>query len=791
MLAACAPATPAPATIIESPSREQLTPTVPLIPSVPAFPAARATLTPTSPTPLTTHPRLWLTSNDLPRLRASAVASNAFYRDALSALATKMKAEMDAGRVPAQDTGAADLSSPYSAEASAQLFAFLSLVENDASTRADYARRARVLLMHVIGNAASGAATGKPFRDPQFAIRERSFAYGDALPLTVDWIYATLTPDDKAQIKKVFLRWINENLNANIASVYEHPQPVGAINSAALTDSTFKIRWATSHRYANHLRNIGLMALALDAADDADGALRGYVKNATGAWLYVFDYATRYEIRGGLPAQGLDYGTEQLGAVAQFLLALKTAGQDHPAQYGAPVVLAQIPFWNDVITAYLASTVPARGARGYALASYGDTRGDAAELVALFAPLGIYHALIGNAERANAARWLAQNYQLPISNYSPRDSILAFLLHDPAERAPTDPRAPMPREYFASGIGRVLARTDWSDDATFVTYKLGWNTIDYQHADANQIEFFRRGEWLTKGRAGQGAQVGSSDYHNTLAMENAKPATILKPSQQENFARGSQWFYNSNGDGILHALAFGDDYLYLLGDATTLYDSNALQSTDIVHVSRALLWLKPDHLIIYDRADSGTAGRFKRFWLNTPTRAQITGNRATITTAQNQRLYLTTLMPANAMITAQAAEAFPNEAARDDPMQFRLRVQAPLTEKSVRFLNVLQGADAGVNADALALIESGKEGTRYAGVVIAGATAVLFRENEFTPFQSVTYRVPATTMRHYVTGLQPNGLFEAKIERAGEQIQVTITVGGNLRADNAGVLVIK
>ena len=36
-----------------------------------------------------------------------------------------------------------------------------------------------------------------------------------------------------------------------------------------------------------------------------------------------------------------------------------------------------------------------------------------------------------------------------------------------------------------------------------------------------------------------------------------------------------------------------------------------------------------DHIVVYDRAISKTDGRFKRFWLNLPTEAEIAGNFAT------------------------------------------------------------------------------------------------------------------------------------------------------------------
>ena len=114
---------------------------------------------------------------------------------------------MDAGTIPGADDGG--LAYPdYPTENSAQFFAFLSLVHPDEAAREDYAERARTLLMHAIGEAAKGPAEGQPFRDPNFSIFDRSRWWGEGFPLTVDWIYPSLTTEDKATIREVFLRWV-------------------------------------------------------------------------------------------------------------------------------------------------------------------------------------------------------------------------------------------------------------------------------------------------------------------------------------------------------------------------------------------------------------------------------------------------------------------------------------------------------------------------------------------------------------------------------------------------------
>ena len=73
--------------------------------------------------------------------------------------------------------------------------------------------------MYVIDKAAQGAAPTSPSAMPAFSVSNRSRWWGEGFGLTVDWIYPTLTADDKAKIRKVFLRWADENENAAITTL--------------------------------------------------------------------------------------------------------------------------------------------------------------------------------------------------------------------------------------------------------------------------------------------------------------------------------------------------------------------------------------------------------------------------------------------------------------------------------------------------------------------------------------------------------------------------------------------
>jgi hypothetical protein len=282
---------------------------------------------------------------------------------------------------------------------------------------------------------------------------------------------------------------------------------------------------------------MGLMALALDPADDPDGALHAYLDNATGAWLYVMDYLTRTDVAGGMSAEGFEYGPQTFGYMAQFLLALYTAGEANPAVRGQQVTFDGKPFWDDSVTAYLHSLSPVTGQhewRGsiYLPAWYGSGQEYyMPDPIEAFGTLGVYDALTGNTNRLNALRWIEMNttpggadgISERMDSEELHIPILYFLLFDPTAPAPTDPRISLPTTYYAPGMRRLLARTDWTENATWFVYANSWNQVDHQSGNANSIEFYRNGEWLTKVRVGYDLDYQTSENYNTLAVQNTLP----------------------------------------------------------------------------------------------------------------------------------------------------------------------------------------------------------------------------------------------------------------------------
>jgi hypothetical protein len=764
----------------------------------------------TTPTPADIHPRLWLTNSDLPRLRSWATEANPLWRDGLALLAARAKTEMDEGRVPDQDCGNVGYEE-YPTEMYAELFAFLSLVDNDADARADYAARARTLLMHIMQEAVKGPASAEnytcnesqqypPFRHPDFATedRDRIRYHGEAFPLVVDWIYPILSAEDKATIRAVFLRWSQEVIERG----YHHPVPVGITNDAALLADQQQMRFSGNNYYAAHMRNLGMMALALDPADDANAQLRGYLNNAIGAYLYIFDHLTRTDSRGGLLPEGLEYSPQTLGYATQFLLSLHTTG----ASYPVTMTLSSNPFWDQSIDAYLHSLSPApvtrtEGGIRYEPAFYGDGQSyHLPDFISAFAPIGLYDIVTANPDRLNAIRWLQSNTAPGGANFlaervrNPvdfREAILYFMLYDPAATI-TDPSANRSTDFLAAGLNRLFSRTDWSAAAAWFTFGLSWNSIDHQMADGNHFSFYRNGEWLTKGRVGYAdiaEGIASSEFYNSVAIHNDRPADRDDSDWRVDlWQRGSQWNYVNDGDPRLLATSTGSAYVYALGDATPLYNSTSEGAVDVAEVVRAIVWLKPDHIVVYDRAVSKSPGHFKRWWLQLPTPAVIQGNRATMTTAAGQQLFVTNLLPADAVLSAVNVDEpqIANTAAADDPMKVRLRVDAPNAPLSVEFVHLLQGADAGAAAHPAALLQN--EANTVKGVVFAGR-AVLFVTDTAAAQAGFSYTVPTTVTEQIVTGLLKQQTYQITRSVAGDSATISIVPGAGVLSDAGGVLV--
>ena len=760
--------------------------------------------------PATGHPRLLIRESDVERLRGWAKDSNPVWRDGLVVLAGKAKGRMDDGTVPREDTGS-EAYEQYPTEWYAELFAFLSLVDNDAAAREDYGRRARTLLMHIVEKALPGVgAEGEPFRMPRFCSHDRSRWFGEAFGLTVDWAYPYFSADDKNKIRTVFLRWAGE-LYAAYPALSEGGGAAefkkdGPLNDPALLVDQGQVRWAMNNYYIGHMRNLGLMAMSLDPADDPGDELRGHLKNATGQWLYMTHHAMKTAAAGGLSPEGTEYAPTALAYCAQFLTAMHTAGLDDPAVYGPQVVLADNAFYTDYLPAMIhtlsprtVDTLEGSPLRGpmFLPAAFGDLEIYAApDLIDTVGSLGMYARTRNDQATVDTVRWHATNVPAGgaagvLERVNDTDQFFSainyFLTLDPTAGDPPDPRQKLKLEHHAAGLNRFMSRTTWADDARLFTYSLTWKTIDHQGGDGNEFEFYRNGEWLTKQRNGYDT-TWFSDYHNTMTIENAPMPEGGDEVYADLARRGSQVAYQPAGDPVLIAQSSTDGYFHASGDATNLYNSTADERTDVTLASRSIVWLKPDEIFVYDRAETKLDGRFKRFWLQTPAPFEVNGTQAVMRTPGGQQLVSSTLLPEGAVIVSSPAEPNVGYPAAGEPMQHRLMVEAPGGPAKARFLHVIRGADDGASTAAPVLLRS-TGGVTYEGAAL-DANAVLFPVDVTAAADTTTVSVPGGVKTVLVTGLNKDAGYRIETRPGDGGTEVTVSSGGDTKTDGGGVLTV-
>jgi hypothetical protein len=811
------------------------------------------------PQPVTGHPRLWITPADLPRLQSWAVSTNAIYQQGLVPLLQECLSDYNTQFFPngAPNPVYPDFgdSQGYTGLISEQymiIFSLNALIDPSPSARMKYAQCAHDIMMYAMNQAVQGPLANAPFRDPTFPIYNRASSTSEAWPLTIDWLYdATnasgqliFSAQDKATIRNVFMIWAGECLTASTTGG-DSPPTVGAVNNPVLLPGGDAYRMAANNYYQAHARLMTMMSLSFDPADDPSldtnsvpallgNSLRSYILDATGAWLYqqfaMFGDPAAVEsayglpatakvglASGGLPPEGMLYG-DSVRSIVGELLALKTAGFADPTISGPQVALANnAPVWSRFVTGFISSLVPEQQIPAdesylglvYEFASYGDILRMYAtpDMVSVFGVLSLLDRQNNDLSRLNAERWFAINAveggapslltraQDPWT-WGVQDTMFLFLLLDPSATT-TDPRTNYATAFYDPGQGRLVDRTSWATNATLFDFRCSWESINHQQGDANQFEFYRNGEWLTKGVANYDNNDNgqSSDYHNTLTLQNWCSNGIPDNLEWEVpfWTNGSQWpLAINNGDPVTYA-SVQTNYDYAFGDTTQLYNRPeywipADAALDIQHASRSIIWLKPDHIVVYDRATSHTAGLFKQFNLSFPTLPKVNGNLITTTTPGGQNLYITSLLPAGATITPISIAGALTTVADLEPCQYRMTIQDPSNPTDERFLHVFQGADAGVQPDTATLIHS-TAGTPMDGVVI-GNTAVLFVVDPTTPFSGNTYTVPANVTNHFITGCVPNGIYNVTSASTANGTVVTVAPSASgSQADAAGVLV--
>jgi hypothetical protein len=756
--------------------------------------------------PSTAHPRLWVRAEDLPRLRRLATPANPYWKNVMLPRTAAAKQAWATRYFPGGKAAARwpdrahDVDGPGTEEVAMQL-AFHSLVAPDPAERQDAARRARALIMHVMEEVLRpGPALG--FREERFAVSDRFRYTGEQWALTVDWLYPHLDGRDRATIRKVFLRWAE--LQATHSEYFRNRELRG---DPALVADRVETRWAANNWQTAMARNFLLASLVFDDADDPPvdpakdvrapkNSLRAYRDEALRSSLYQ-QYALFKEggdASGGIPPEGpFAYGAEASAFFFQGLLGLFTAGYLDWERWGAPVGMLGERYFRDLSGYYPHAIAPVpdsrRGERLYAAATIEQTREwsmTGIMHVAQMGPVGVLAGLTGDQVLRDRMRWLLTE-PLPggpanrdeHSRHDTSHAVLSFMLHDPALPAPRDYRPELGLSFGAPAVGRYSARTGWGADARWLHYTCTWKSIDHQIDLCGSFMFWRKGDFITDPRNGYSDSgiIDAPDYHNAFAVEHRSPPGA--DFEKIVWARGGQTRYNQGDPRTV--MSDAAEALYLESDATNLHNRKE-HPREVTHASRALVWVKPDTIVLYDRATTSEGNRWKRFWLNFPSAPRIGKQLVEARSPTGQAIRLDVLLPERALIRQRPWEEDPGIGGYE-PMVAHVSVDAPAAEADLRMLNVLSAGDGGRAPAAARLLKvEGRPGA-FHGAKVEGAVVIF--PVKFGPQGPVTLSYQAAPgSQHVVTGLIPGQRYDT--ERAGDQTKVR--PGRVHQVDHAGAL---
>jgi hypothetical protein len=745
------------------------------------------------------HPRIILDSNTLATLRARAAANTAQWKSLKSVCDS-----MVGGTVEFPDGNAyPDLpsvgegyqgSSYWDAMAPLGL-CYQALKTIDPTTAAKYgAKGVSILAAMSDPNHQVVDGTQLYIRDDGYGIR----FYGTTMALGYDWFHELMTPQLETQVQSVLNSWITTfETNSQVAFEYEN---------------------VLGNYYAGYYAAKCYSALAVQGDNPiADTWWNDWLNKEHNQ--RVVPYYAANMTGGGWPEGFANYGPLSTRNMLLPILAVRSAK-------GLDLIHAAQPFTFPLDQArwIMHFTWPSRDMiddrDGAHSNSEGDPvwpgTGDPNTYSLLAGYLAMWNDPLAPAMHRYARD--AKTALIPAGAGTP-DEWVEFLFWD--NNAPEADYTTGATSYVTSGIEEVSARSDWSNAATWMSFRSGPYINNpgagHQGFDAGSLALVRAKSpllvnsavWIMHnpgGDAGENAQYddlfGNWDLDRTLGnrrFDNTFQVRHLDASGTPLHEYG-QWAMLRSDGARTKISRFEDGGSYVMALGVNLEDmyrplTEICSSSPVTSWSRQIVYLRPSQFVVYDRTgvcntalDQYMAWHFS----GAPTEVAppATGvRRFDVSFAGAFAGSVTTILPAAASVNITdhmatdpdtwnkvwRCEIRFNGAAAANHQWLAVfdLASSSLGVASATPLTVTAGPVTGVLLQSAAGNSALVFGTAAAGTAISG---------------TVTYTTPAAQTRHVITDLAPSGTYTVSVNANGSAHTVTVTAGGNMHASANGVL---
>ncbi len=479
-----------------------------------------------------------------------------------------------------------------------------------------YARKVIEVLR--AANATAAAGNLEPI-ETDSGYPTRAAALGVALGF--DWVYARLTPADRAATVSTLNKWFD----ATRTSAYERDGP------------------ATSNYYGGHLLGLGAAGYATLGDNPRAPEIVEYTRRS-------FDTIVRPAfatgvMAGGYPLEGYVYGANHNLRLIEYLVLVGTATGTKPA--GLQEYAAKLG------TNLLHALKPNR----WQVPDEADYPGDNTGLLTVDLPVLLADVLAGTALGAQL-HYLAANVGAPPGELSLPRSGAHVVVYDDPKQPRTDYRGTEPLTYHSAGDEHLFMRSSWADDAVWASICGGLTQQSgHQARVAGHFAVQRGNDYLLvyagqlKGKTGLTGRPEqfqtTSAFANTLFIDDGGDYLYA----DERYAGGQGLFAETKP----FPFAQRPDYTWAKLDLAAIYDRK-VDEQEPAHRSvrtfvRNFVYLAPGTFVTFDRVRlrKPTYTTELRFQLSPQGVPKVTGNLATSEVGASA-LHVRSLLPRAAAI---------------------------------------------------------------------------------------------------------------------------------------------
>jgi hypothetical protein len=717
-------------------------------------PAAAAPGPPSGPA---THPRLWLRPDVVRRLKAKAAAGDPDWlalRKEADRLSQSAVASYDRDAMPRNTI-------PYAYQGVGWFEAVIPLgIAYQATGAKKYARKVAEIL--AAANATVRNGNLEPIQaDKGFPSRSAALA----VALGFDWIYAELSPAERAATVATLNRWFDS---------YK-------------TDALDPDGPAQSNYFGGHLVGFGAAGYATlgdnPRANEITQHFRVRFERS------VAPAFARGPFAGGYPLEGYVYGTNHYQRILEYLMMAGDAPGAGAAARGYAEKMARNLFH-------------ALKPNGWQVPEEADYPGDSTGILTLDLPMMLTQVLAGTPTGAGIQYFVLHAGRPPHGLGLGRSPATALIYGDRGRPA-KDYALSEPLVYHSPGDEHLFMRSAWSAGAVWASFNGGLAEFSAHQARAGGHLAVQRGNdpllvYAGQWKGGDGVNgrpqqfQTTSAYANTLFVDDGGEYLY----NEERYLGGQSPF--ADAKPLPHHQRADVSWAKL--DATAMYErkqgrEDAAKRSLRLFV-RNFVYVAPDIFVLFDRVRVLKPSYRKeiRFHFGSPSSPVVNANLTTTVTGSS-KLAVRTLLPVSPGLKIEW------NTAGGQKLSPRLAVADGKPGTDLDALNVVSVGDSRAAPRASVMVRA--EGGEMIGALVRGAkpaerdTVVMFAAAATGPAliaAGISYRVTtAGSSRHYLFDLPPSRTFAVRVSGGPDAQAVFVAPdgpggGARLKANEAGVL---